>query len=257
MRDVPALSLTWREGLFAHWPVDSSRVRPLVPDALEIDTRDETAWVSALPSLVEAARPRFLPERAGLTFPQVNLRTYVRYEGEPGVYFLSLDATTELGVRLARAVWDLPYHRAEIDFQRAGDRRRFDSQRLHTDESPARFAAEYRSTGKPTHADPDSLSSFLAERYRLYLVRNGSIGAESADSADGDDEAERADAEESHAGSVWCARVEHDPWRLAPAEASVHADSLLESVGLPAPAEDPVVWHASVAEFTVRTPFRA
>jgi uncharacterized protein YqjF (DUF2071 family) len=237
MRDVPALSLTWREGLFAHWPVDSSRVRPLVPDALEIDTREETAWVSALSSLVEAARPRFLPERAGLTFPQVNLRTYVRYEGEPGVYFLSLDATTELGVRLARAVWSLPYHRAEIDFQRAGERRRFDSQRLHTDESPARFAAEYRPTGEPTHADPGSLSSFLAERYRLYLVRNG-------------------DRENAADQSVWCARVEHDPWRLAPAEASVHADSLLESVGLPAPAGDPVVWYAPVAEFTVRTPFR-
>jgi len=247
MRDVPALSLTWREGLFAHWPVDASRVRPLVPDALEIDTREETAWVSALSSLVEAARPRFLPERAGLTFPQVNLRTYVRYDGEPGVYFLSLDATTELGVRLARVVWDLPYHRAEIDFQRSGERRRFDSQRLHTDSSPARFAAEYRPTGEPTHADPDSLSSFLAERYRLYLVRNGRRGG---------DGSERADAEKSATGSVWCARVEHDPWRLAPTEASVHADSLLESVGLPAPAGDPVVWYAPVAEFTVRTPFR-
>ncbi|UPW00808.1 DUF2071 domain-containing protein [Halorussus gelatinilyticus] len=241
MRDVPALSLTWREGLFAHWPVEPSRVRPLVPDAFEVDTREGTAWVSALPSLVAAARLRFLPERAGLTFPQVNLRTYVRHEGRPGVYFLSLDATTELGVRLARAVWALPYHRAEIDFQRSGERRRFDSQRLHTDTAPARFAAEYRPTGKPTHPDPDSLSSFLAERYRLYLVRNGGRGT---------------DSEGTDTGSVWCARVEHDPWRLAPAEASVHADSLLESVGLPAPAEDPVVRYAPVAEFTVRTPFR-
>ncbi len=253
MRDVPALSLTWREGLFAHWPVEASRVRPLVPDAFEIDTREETAWVSTLSSVVEAARPRFLPVRAGLTFPQVNLRTYVRYEGEPGVYFLSLDAATELGVRLARAVWDLPYHRAEIDFQRSGERRRFDSRRLHTDESPARFAAEYRPTGTPTHADPDSLSSFLAERYRLYLVRNGGGGSVKADGGDG---SVRVDGQKSNAGSVWCARVEHDPWRLAPAEASVHADSLLASVGLPAPADDPVVWYAPVAAFTVRTPFR-
>ncbi|MFC7079667.1 YqjF family protein [Halorussus caseinilyticus] len=206
-----------------------------VPDELDVDTREGTAWVSALPSLVAASRPWFLPERVGLTFPQVNLRTYVRYGGRPGVYFLSLDAPTELGVRLARSVWDLPYHLADIDFETTGDVRRFDCQRVHTDESPARFAAEYRPTGRPAYADPDSLSAFLAERYRLYLVRGGSRGG---------------------SGTVWCARVEHDPWRLCPVEATVHADALLESVGLPAPAEDPVVHFAPSATFRVRTPFR-
>jgi hypothetical protein len=34
MRDVPAVSLTWRDGLFAHWPVEVPRVRQLVPDEL-------------------------------------------------------------------------------------------------------------------------------------------------------------------------------------------------------------------------------
>ncbi|WP_170977285.1 YqjF family protein [Halorussus salinisoli] len=252
MRDVPVLSLTWREGLFAHWPLDPSRVRPLVPDELDVDTREGTAWVSALPSVVEASRPWFLPERVGVTFPQVNLRTYVRHENRPGVYFLSLDAATALGVRVARALWGLPYHRAEIDFETAGDVRRFDCQRVHTDESPARFAAEYRPTGRPTHADPDSLSAFLAERYRLYLVRGGSAESGGGDGSGGD--AGRGDA---GTRTVWCARVEHDPWRLCPAEATVHAVALLESVGLPAPAEDPVVRYTPSATLTVRSPFRA
>jgi uncharacterized protein YqjF (DUF2071 family) len=229
MRDVPAVSLTWRDGLFAHWPVEASRVRPLVPDELDVDTREGSAWVSALPSLVEASRPWFLPECAGLTFPQVNLRTYVRNEGRAGVYFLSLDAATSLGVRVARTLWGLPYHRAEIDFESVGERRRFDCRRRHTDRHPVRFAAEYRPTGRPGRADPDSLSAFLAERYRLYLVRSG---------------------------TVWCARVGHDPWRLCPAEARVHADALLESVGLPAPADEPMVRYAPRVEFTIRTPFR-
>ena len=229
-RDLPALSLTWREGLFAHWPVDPSRVRPLIPDQLDVDTREGSAWVSALPSLVEASRPWFLPEAFGVTFPQVNLRTYVRHETRPGVYFLSLDATTALGVGFARALWGLPYHRADIDFVTAGDTRRFDSRRVGTEEPPARFAAEYRPTGEAVRPDPDSLSAFLAERYRLYLVRDG---------------------------TVWCARVEHEPWRLCPAEAAVHADALVESVGLPAPAEEPMVRYAPGASFTVRTPFRS
>ncbi|WP_276298782.1 YqjF family protein [Halorussus lipolyticus] len=229
MRDLPAVSLTWRDGLFAHWPVEASRVQSLVPDELDVDTRRGSAWVSALPSLVAASRPWLLPEPAGLDFPQVNLRTYVRHETRPGVYFLSLDAGTSLGVRVARALWGLPYHHAEIDFETDGEWRRFESNRLHTDDSPARFAATYRPTGRPSHAECDSLSAFLAERYRLYLVRDG---------------------------TVWCSRVEHDPWRLCPAEATVHADGLLESVGLPASSADPMVRYAPMAKFTVRTPFR-
>ncbi|MFB6207530.1 MAG: YqjF family protein [Haloglomus sp.] len=234
MRDFPAASLTWRDGLFAHWPVDPDRIRPLVPDDLDVDVRDGTAWVSALPSVAEAVRPWGVPPELGLSFPQVNLRTYVRHETRPGVYFLSLDAASALGVGVARAVWDLPYHRAEVDFERdpdpdGGATCRIDSERSHTDDSPARFAATYRPTGEPDRAEPGSLDAFLAERYRLYLVR-------------GD--------------RVRCARVEHSPWRLWPAEATVEADSLLASVGLPAPADDPVVRYAGRTAFTVRTPFR-
>ncbi|WP_435175410.1 YqjF family protein [Halorussus sp. AFM4] len=229
-RDLPALSLTWRDGLFAHWPVDPSRVRPLVPDELDVETREGTAWVSALPSLVTASRPWFLPEAVGLTFPQVTLRTYVRHETRPGVYFLSVDADTALGVGIARALWDLPYHRADVDFETVGETRRVDSRRVDPGEPPARFAAAYRPTGEAVRPDPDSLSAFLAERHRLYLVRDG---------------------------TVRCARVEHEPWRLCPAEASVHADALLEAAGLPAPAEDPMVRYAPGASFAVRTPFRA
>lgn len=252
MRDIPAVAMEWRDGLFAHWPVDPSRVRSLVPDELDVDARDGTAWVSALPSVVVATRPWFLPERAGVTFPQVNLRTYVRHETRPGVYFLSLDTTTTLGVRVARTMYGLPYYRAEIDFERAGDghhwrneggdfgrestgdagrgqRYRFDCQRLHHEDPPARFAAEYRPTGRPSRADSESLAEFLTERYRAFMVRDG---------------------------TVWCARVEHAPWRLCPAEATVHADALLEAAGLPAPSEDPMVHYSPGTSFTIRTPFR-
>lgn len=234
MRDVPALTLEWRDGLFAHWPVEPARVRPLVPDELDVDARDGTAWVSILSSLVAAARPRFVPRNAGLTFPQVNLRTYVRHESRPGVYFLSLDAATDLGVRVARALYDLPYYRADIDFQSPENEtdtqtRRFDCRRRRTERPRARFSAEYRPTDSPSRAESGSLQEFLAERYRLYVVRDG---------------------------TVWCTRIEHPPWPLCPAEATVRADSLLEAAGLPALEGDPAVRYTPGVEVTVRTPFR-
>lgn len=200
------------------------------------------AWVSVLPSLVRATRPWFAPQRVGLTFPQVNLRTYVRYETRPGVYFFSLDAATALGVRTARALYGLPYYYADIEFDCREEVRRqdggpnddvvtcrFQSQRVRVDEQPVNFSAEYRPTGTPSRADPDSLGEFLAERYRNYVVRKG---------------------------TVWCVRVEHNPWRLCPAEASVHADSLLEAAGLPLPQDDPIVRYSPGKSITVRTPFR-
>ena len=232
MRDVPALTLEWRDGLFAHWPVDPDRIRPLVPEALALDTREGTAWVSILPSQVVAARPRYVPRAAGLTFPQVNLRTYVRYDCRPGVYFLSLDAATGLGVRLARAVYDLPYYRADVDFERSGDdarRVRFDCRRRPGDGPRAGFAAAYRPTDSPSRADAASRDEFLAERHRLFVVRDG---------------------------AVWCTRIEHEPWPLCPAEATVEAESLLTAAGLPAPDGDPVVRYTPGVEATVRTPFR-
>ena len=245
--------MSWRDGLFAHWPMDPSRVRSVLPDELDVDSREGTAWVSALASVAAANRPWFLPRTTGVTFPQVNLRTYVRREGRPGVYFLSLDIPSAVGVRLARSLYGLPYHRADIDFETDGEddgatrrshssqsedgstrapeqgSRRFESQRPHTERPPARFAAEYRPTGRPTRAEPGSLQDFLAERYRTYAVRNG---------------------------TVWCARVEHAPWRLCPAEARVHADSLFEAAGLSAPDSDPAVRYAPSTEMTIRTPFR-
>ncbi|MFC4550770.1 MULTISPECIES: YqjF family protein [Halorussus] len=247
MRDIPALSLTWRDGLFAHWPVEADRVRPLVPDELDVDTRKGSAWVSALPSVAAGVRPASFPASAGLTFPQVNLRTYVRYETEPGVYFLSLDTTTELGVRLARSAYGLPYYHADVEFERSErptdarsaeeggeDGTTFDchfaSERDDdAADAPARFSATYRPAGDPFRAPPGSLEAFLAERYRLYVVRDG---------------------------TVWCARVDRDPWRLREAEATVYADSLWQAAGLPAPADEPLLRYSSGAAFEIRTPFR-
>ena len=234
--------MAWRNGLFVHWPVPLGEVRPLVPDELDVDAREGTAWVSALPSVVESSRPAGVPRSFGLSFAQVNLRTYVRHETDPGVHFLSLDATTQLGVRLARRLYGLPYYRASVEFERpepesmedgreADGRERFHfaSERADSAGDPARFAATYRLTGEPFRAAPDSLTAFLVERYRLYVVRDG---------------------------TVRCARVEHDPWPLRDAEATVQADSLLTAAGLPEPADDPVVQYTPGVEMTVRTPFR-
>src|SRR4051812_2155420 len=80
----------WLDLFFAHWPVAVADLRPHVPAALEIDTCDGTAWVSLVAFRLERIRRRWLPSLGFVTNAlELNLRTYVHHQGEPGIYFLS------------------------------------------------------------------------------------------------------------------------------------------------------------------------
>src|SRR4029077_16757430 len=89
----------WHDLLFAHWPIPLAEMRPLVPAALEIDFHDGSAWAAVAPFHMSGIRARGLPPAPGWSaFPELNVRTYVRYRGMPGVYFFSLDAGNRIAV---------------------------------------------------------------------------------------------------------------------------------------------------------------
>ena len=74
--------------LFAHWSVATEALRPLVPSSLEIDTFNGEAWVGVLPFYMSNVRPRGIPPLPGISaFHELNVRTYVRRNGRPGVWF--------------------------------------------------------------------------------------------------------------------------------------------------------------------------
>src|SRR5574340_8511 len=89
----------WLELLFAHWPIDPEEMRPYLPPTLTLDTYDGKAWLGIVPFRMSNVRPRFLPPLPWLSFfPELNVRTYVTYDQEPGVWFFSLDAARLLAV---------------------------------------------------------------------------------------------------------------------------------------------------------------
>ena len=82
------MQMRWRELLFAHWVVDASVVRPLIPAGLQLDLFEDRCYVGAVPFLMERVTPRLVPPLPGLhAFPELNLRTYVTLGGKPGVWF--------------------------------------------------------------------------------------------------------------------------------------------------------------------------
>jgi uncharacterized protein len=216
-REPWALSMSWHDLLFVHWPVPQEALRPLIPPRLTLDTFDGSAWLAVVPFRMTGVRPRFFPSVPALSdFPELNLRTYVSADGKPGIWFFSLDAHNPLAVRLARATFKLPYFDALMSCSEDPDGWvRYASARTHRGAPPAEFAGRYRPAGDPFESRPGSLERFLTERYCLYA-------------ADG-------------RGRVRRGEVHHRLWPLQPAEVEVEKMRMTGQIGLGTPEDEPLL----------------
>jgi uncharacterized protein YqjF (DUF2071 family) len=114
-----------------------------------------------------AAGPRW---RGLPAIPELNVRTYVRAGGVPGVWFLSLDTSSPLFVSVGRALYGLRYRLARIAVAVDGEAVHYLSTR-----EDASFSVSYAPSGPPAAAAPGSLEHFLVERYRLFAERRGRL----------------------------------------------------------------------------------
>jgi uncharacterized protein YqjF (DUF2071 family) len=152
---------TWQNLLFAHWRVPHDLLRPHVPERLELELHDGSAWIGLTPFRVGGLRLRgALPLPGVSSFHELNCRTYVRADERPGIWFFSLDASSRAAVAVARRTYRLPYRHARIES--GGDSFRADT------EGGGSFRARYHGVGMPAPATPATLEHFLTERYCLY-----------------------------------------------------------------------------------------
>jgi uncharacterized protein YqjF (DUF2071 family) len=201
------MAQTWHDLLFAHWPVPPTALRPLVPDALPLDLWEGQAWLGVVPFRMTGIRFRWLPPIPGTSaFAELNVRTYVTLDGRPGVWFFSLDAACALAVAGARFAYHLPYWRAGMAVTGEGDGVRYESRRTHRGAPRADFRGSYRPTGPVRMAQPGSVEHWLTERYCLYVL--------------------------DRRGAVRRGDVEHAPWPLQPAAASIEVNTMAEPLGL-------------------------
>jgi uncharacterized protein len=197
--------MRWEELLFLHWRVPAARLRARLPAGVELELFDGSAWLGIVPFRMAATRLRWLPPLpAAHTFPELNVRTYVRVAGRPGVWFFSLDAASRATVAGARTWFGLPYYLARMRCDRTGSWVRYRSERRDGRGPRAEFAAEWQLAGVPTRAAPGSLEHFLCERYCLYAERRGRLVA---------------------------GEVAHAPWQLAPAELRLAAFDMTRLLG--------------------------
>jgi uncharacterized protein YqjF (DUF2071 family) len=111
---------TWDDLLFVHYDVPVEKLRPLIPDGLEVQEHSGTGWLGVTPFVVTGLRARgLLPLPFASSFRELNVRTYVTRDDKPGIWFFSLDASSQLAVEAARRLYRLPYFNADISVRRA------------------------------------------------------------------------------------------------------------------------------------------
>jgi hypothetical protein len=161
----------WSDLLFAHWPVDPADLARSLPAGVEPDLYEGRAWLAIVAFRMVGTRPAAAPRRPTLApIPELNVRTYVRVGGVPGVWFLSLDASSPIFVTAGRALFGLPYRLARMTTLVEGDRVHYLSSR-----TGSAFAASYEPCGPSRPARPGALEHFLVERYRLFSKWRGRL----------------------------------------------------------------------------------
>jgi len=163
---------SWRSLLFLHWPVPCDQLRRLVPEELSLDLYQDTAYLGIVLFGMQDVRHRSCPPFLSFNFLEANVRTYVHYRGNPGIYFLSLDANSRLAVWGARTAWSLPYHHSRMEMRSGNEETVFDIRRSS---SSAFHRTRYRLGAVLPPSEPGTLEHFLLERYWLFVRHRGRL----------------------------------------------------------------------------------
>jgi uncharacterized protein YqjF (DUF2071 family) len=207
---APMLFQDWADVVFVHWQCRAADLRPHVPDGLEIQTLEGSAWLSLISFRIPSMRPGGLPPVPGIASGvETHLRTYVRStDGRGGIWLVSVEFDPAIGAALARGLFWLPYWWSPHTVDTGG---------------PVRYAARRRGTGdvevdvavEPGEAvEGTERDHFLTARWILFL-RYGPL--------------------------LMAAPVEHPRWPLRSATLKSFQETVTRRRGLPPPPEGPLV----------------
>jgi uncharacterized protein YqjF (DUF2071 family) len=216
-----AMVQRWTDVVFLHWAYDPQDVQRLLPPGVSVDVHGGRAWVGLVSFRMEGLGfPHLAPLPLVGTFPEVNVRTYVRAGGRRAVWFFSLDVDRIVPVLVARGAYGLDYCAGRVAHGRVGDivttsvERRWPRPGL-----PATTAIAVRTGSRLERGDP--LPTFLTARWALVSA--------------------------TRRGRLRHAPIRHAAWPLHGAEVLHLDDRLVTAAGLPAPTGAPLaMWSPGV-----------
>lgn len=205
-RGEPLFLANWDSTVFIHYETDPAKLQACVP--YEIDLHHGRAYVSVVAFTMRRMRPRFAQAIGEYLFKPVtdscflNVRTYVRRDGEPGIYFMSEWLSNRLSVLLGPWSFGLPYRYGQLDYEFDRNRRELGG-RVAAQEGALSYRASWADDNFEI-CQPGSLNDFLLERYTAYT---------------------------KHRWRKRFFRIWHEPWLQVPLDIDVRHDALIESTG--------------------------
>ena len=206
VRGEPLFYATWDQAVMIHYEAEPAALQRCVP--FPLDLHHGRAFVSLVAFTLRRMRPR----RGGrltewllkpiATHEFMNVRTYVRANGEPGIFFLAEWLSNFISVPLGPPVFGLPYRYGRVRYEHEQP-----SCELRGRVQAKEGAIEYRgriATEALAVCAGGSTSEFLMERYTAFTRRF--FG--------------------SRMFRVW-----HEPWQQAPVDLTMSDDSLLAETG--------------------------
>ena len=226
--DLPLMVMRWEDVAFLHWAYDPAVVQQLLPRGLEVDTHDGRAWIGLVAFRMADVRGPGTPALPGLsTFPEINVRTYVRDpQGRDGLLFFTLEAS-RLAMMAARPLIGIGYTWAAMAVSRRGNEVRYVSRRRLPPDPAARtrIGVEYGAAISPH--EQTAADHHMTGRWRAYSRRHARL---------------------------FCTPVEHEPWPLHRASLTTIDDGLVAACGLPQPSDEPVVHYAPAVSVSLGVP---
>ena len=155
----------WRDVTMIHFQVEPARLQPMVP--FDLHTFRGQAYVTLVFFRLDRMRTPACPRLSRLALRPIsdhrflNIRTYVKHQGEPGIFFLTEYLENRLSVLLGPLTYGLPY--------RLG---RFNDSTVRTPNGQLTFRAQ-PSRDEYQTSKTGSLDEFLFERYSAFTRLRG------------------------------------------------------------------------------------
>jgi uncharacterized protein YqjF (DUF2071 family) len=202
----PLFLARWDRAVFIHYQADPVLLQRDVP--FPLDLHEGRAFVSIVAFTLWRMRPRIGGRLSEWFFKPIasheflNVRTYVRHAGEPGIFFLAEWLSNPLSVRLGPRVFGLPYRLGHLSYAHDHDYGKILGA-VSASEGRLTYSAPITASGfEPSEAE--SLTEFLLERYTAFT---------------------------SQGRRRRLFRVWHEPWRQTAIEIEITADDLIASTG--------------------------
>jgi uncharacterized protein len=223
----PAMRQDWRTLTFLHWRYDPAVIQAMLPDGLQVQPREGSAWVGLVPFRITVRGPvgPALPWLGGV--PETNVRTYVLGpDGRPGVWFFSLDIVSPHAVAAARLAWGLPYYWSRMSVVELGDEVTYHCRR-RTGRPQPQSATRVRIGPAIAADDVEEFEHYLTARFGLWT---------------------------RHLGLLTYTPAEHGRWPLHRASVLDIDDSLVSACGLPPPDGPPIAHFSPGVSVQIGTP---